>query len=186
MSNIISSLPFTLTNGQPNDASQVMANLNQIRNDVNNNAQSANAPAAAYLGAVVTFATTQNTTEPTAYTVAFTAENIDTSSIHSTSVNNSRLTVPAAVSKVKLTANIFTSTSPNCAFGIYKNGTDLIAIGKPFGATGGYGVTIDTCTQVVSPGDYFEIITFGGGSLNYNIYGTTAGKPTTFEMQILG
>lgn len=35
---IISALPYTLQNGQVADATQVMANLNQIRNDVNNNA----------------------------------------------------------------------------------------------------------------------------------------------------
>lgn len=35
---IISPLPFTLTNGEVADGSQVMADLNQIRNDVNSNA----------------------------------------------------------------------------------------------------------------------------------------------------
>lgn len=39
MTNIISALPFNLINGTTADASQVMANLNQIVNDVNENAQ---------------------------------------------------------------------------------------------------------------------------------------------------
>ncbi len=40
---IISPLPYTLANGNPGDASQVMANFNQIVADVNQNAQSAGA-----------------------------------------------------------------------------------------------------------------------------------------------
>ncbi len=38
---VISPLPFTLANGNPGDASQVMANFNQIVADVNQNAQAA-------------------------------------------------------------------------------------------------------------------------------------------------
>lgn len=37
MTDIISPLPFTLSNGSTGDASQVQANFDQIRNDVNNN-----------------------------------------------------------------------------------------------------------------------------------------------------
>ncbi len=40
---IISSLPYTLTNGSTADASQVMANFTQIYNNVNNNAATAGA-----------------------------------------------------------------------------------------------------------------------------------------------
>lgn len=38
---IISALPYNLQNNNTADATQVMANINQIRNDVNNNAQPA-------------------------------------------------------------------------------------------------------------------------------------------------
>lgn len=41
MADIISTLPFNLTNGSTADASQVMANLNQIVDDVNENAAAA-------------------------------------------------------------------------------------------------------------------------------------------------
>lgn len=40
---IISALPYTLVNGQVNDAPQVMSNFNRIRDDVNNNAANSGA-----------------------------------------------------------------------------------------------------------------------------------------------
>lgn len=63
MADIIAPLPFTLSNGDPADASQVQANLDQIRNDVNNNAQSGalgnvNGPASSLIGHIAVFADT--------------------------------------------------------------------------------------------------------------------------------
>ena len=98
MTDIISPLPFNLTNGQVADASQVMADLQQIRGDVNSHQQGVG-----YRGAVVSASGSQLIAGDTHTAIIFDTVSIDTDSIFSLS-HPTRLTVPPGVSVVRLIA----------------------------------------------------------------------------------
>ena len=106
--------------------------------------------------------------------IGFDQEDYDTSSLHSTSSNNSRLTVPAGVTKVKVTAqaNFQANGTGYRILAIYKNGADLsprveIMQTAPIAGT---SVTVNVATGVVPvvAGDYFEAVVYqsSGGALN--------------------
>lgn len=184
---IISALPFTLTNGSNADASQVMANLDQIRDDVNANA----APnLGGYRGAVVY--STAATTIPAALgeaKIAFNSELIDTDSIHSTSVNTTRLTVPAGVTRIRLIGAFrFSNTHATGRWGLSfsKNNASLtpltVRVDVEGNAEGIVNSQLTSPTLPVVAGDYFEfsVSAFAGTSDTSDV------NNTWFEMQILG
>jgi hypothetical protein len=128
---IIPPLPFTLTNGTVADASEVMANLNQIRDNVNANASGGGGsgnvvgPASAvdgniavfdgttgkiirdggatpgYRGAVVRATASQSITAGPGVACVYDVAVIDTDSFFSGGAPT-RLTVPAGVTRVRL------------------------------------------------------------------------------------
>lgn len=140
-------------------------------------------------GALVTHSVTQALTTPT--TVAFDTEDYDTSAIHDTVTNNSRLTVPSGVTKVKLTG-LLTATS-TAADGyaqviLYKNGAILPPAGYTidrqvfFSTTAGSVFSIKSPILSVSPGDYFELVASEGTTGNVTI-SNVAGP--NFSMEII-
>lgn len=206
MPTIIAPLPFTLTDGEVADATEVMANLNRIRNDVNNNVPASNAivlnddpdtfyngqgeftSPTVYRGAVVGMSGDYVLADNTNVKLAFDAESIDTDAIHSNSVNNTRLTVPAGVTRVRLIARAYTDGQGGTnqwQNAIEKNGGGIFSA-NGFMSTAltssGTSVIVMTPTLVVTAGDYFElnVIQNTGGPIN--IYAAA----TYFEMQVLG
>lgn len=217
---IISPLPFTLTNGTTADATQVMADLNQIRNDVNSNAAGGGGSgnvvgpgsaidghlavfdgitgkiikdggavpsgSATYRGCVVYNSTNQALTPSSSDKIAFNTETIDTDSIHSTSVNNTRLTVPAGVTKIRLIGqlgfnHITSGVDMNMSF--IKNNAGITP--QPVAETNVNGTyayyNLTSPAMVVIAGDYFEMSVVNQSAAG----GDTVATGTWFEMQIL-
>lgn len=94
--------------------------------------------------------------------IPYTTESYDTNSFHDNATNNTRITIPAGVSKVRLTAGLYVNlvgASP-IINGFFKNGAVLEDGAQslhPFvsGVTD-YLSLADTGIISVSPGDYFE------------------------------
>lgn len=113
--------------------------------------------------------------------ILFNAELYDTDSIHDTTTNTSRLTVPSGVTKVKLSAAIYGSGVTG--YEVYKNGVLL--------TSGGMGVTVNSilpngvtsAVLVVTAGDYFELNADTGSS--GTVCGTTCAGRSWFGMEII-
>lgn len=94
--------------------------------------------------------------------VSWDAEEYDTDTIHDTVTNNSRLTVPAGVSKVRLSATIAASADTSDTWKILqitKGGSaDWFGAGAQTIEIGAVGIHISCISAVVNvtPGDYFE------------------------------
>lgn len=168
MTDIIAPLPFTLANGTTADASQVMADLNQIRSDVNFQVPIAIA-SGSFRGALA-YSTTPD------YVFSGTYEwdivSYDTSSIWS-AATPTRLTVPAGVTKVRLLAQVRCNPTGS------GNGTAIVFIQQNGGTVAPIPYNVQlvhlgnlVTFYVVSPvlpcvaGDYFEVFgTISGSSL---------------------
>jgi len=122
-------------------------------------------PVGAHRGALVWLGGAQSIPSGITTTVLFAGEAYDTDSIHDTSSNTGRLTVPADVSYVRLSANIQWDkwiTEKKTTF-LYRNGS--LYNGPPkvrfsnldAGTTIGHTHVLDSPIIPVSPGDYFEI-----------------------------
>ena len=138
----------------------------------------------AYRGAVVYQATNQSIPALTYTAISFDAERIDTDGIHSNSVNNSRMTVPTGVTKIRFFGQ--TGLQPGAGspeLVLYKNGS--IFTGPPVPRTNMQGSGGDVYTQFVSSvitttaGDYWEFVVKCGAANTYI-------NQTWFEMQIIG
>lgn len=107
--------------------------------------------------------TTANYSASGGTAVPWTGEEYDTDSIHDNVTNNTRLTVPASVTKVKVWATISMSlgtAADTITLRINKNGSP--AVGLPFlraeGGNASTGMLISTPVLVVTAGDYFELL----------------------------
>jgi hypothetical protein len=112
------------------------------------------------------------------------SEYYDTDGIHSTSTNTGRLTVPAGVTKIKLTccAQYTSSSSGTYTIArIYKNG--VTSYFRWISATPlGVGIAITTPAFIVTADDYFQFYLFaqaGSGTLTNNA------PNTSFAMEII-
>lgn len=204
MSDIIAPLPFDLTNNTTADADQVMADLNQIRNDINSKV-AAGGPGISintYRGAV---AYSQAGVFPqiafnSPTVISFELTSVDTDSIHNNSTNNSRLTVPSAVSFVRLIGHAtfgmtaLDNISRQIDLDLYKNGVQVLPTGYDVFCTNSTTIAINHSLHVTSPvlavlpGDYFEL--FVQQSINTDtskcqLFDIVNIWPF-FEMQILG
>ena len=127
-----------------------------------------------FSGAVVNRTTAQSIPDSSGTIVSYDAETLDTDLIHDNSVNNSRLTVPTGVTRVKLYAQV---SWPTSSVGIrttriLKNGSDLY-LGRGHDTDNAItaGGNIQSCSTpvlVVTAGDFFEHQVFqnSGGALN--------------------
>lgn len=238
---IIPPNPFTLENGEVADATEVMADLNNLRDNINANCaksgvnnditaltalstplsvaqggtglssagtsgyvvtsdgsgfvMAAPSAALAYRGCVVQKPNgSGQAISAGGHVVAeFSTTIIDTDSIHSDTINNSRLTVPSGITKVRFFANVNFSSGSQAIITIrlYKNGAPF-----SYGAFGYMSQIWITAAQTnfelmeptlslaiaCSPGDYFELV-LDSSSPAVN---STLQPFTMFEMQLLG
>lgn len=118
--------------------------------------------------------------------IPFASESYDTDSIHSTSVNTGRLTVPAGVTKVKVSAVVYSSTTSGSIYrmSISKNaGADTAGLSAVFaiGNTSNYAAQHNaSAILTVTAGDYFTV-----RSLNDTSPGDAVGIYTWFAMEII-
>ena len=96
------------------------------------------------------------------YEIVHDAEDYDTDSIHSNSVNNTRLTVPSGVTKVRLSANVHIDALSASKYAIHlitKGGSgDYTGVAQIATKTtlGEERSNISTAILTVTSGDYFE------------------------------
>lgn len=113
-------------------------------------------------GALVKKAADQNAANYTTLAaIAWDGEEYDDLAIHDNVTNNSRLTVPAGVSRVRLWASVTlanVATGSDTSLQIRKNGAAFIGRGATTQEITGTGaaMTTETCIVAVTPGDYFE------------------------------
>lgn len=122
---------------------------------------------AAFRGALVKKAADQTAANYTAgVAIAWDAEEYDTDTIHDNSTNNTRLTVPSGVTKVRLWANIalaaVTASAANGANAyIAKNGSiDFIGGARADSASISTErfINLSSAVVTVTSGDYFEVV----------------------------
>lgn len=138
-------------------------------------------------GALVRSGSNQSAATSTLTPVAFDLEEFDTDAIHDNATNNTRLTVPSGVTKVRLKGNMAMAGSAGGnerTIRITKNGSTFNGspqeTNPPSTANGNIGVTT-TVLDVVA-GDFFELEAFqdSGGALNILF-----GNFTWFSMEIV-
>lgn len=115
-----------------------------------------------FRGALVKKSASQSISAGNNVVIAFDAEEYDVGDWHDNSINNTRLTVPEGVSRVRLSVQYTnTNLTGQTLIEILKNGTDFV--GKAMSETDTAGVdSVNATTAVVevSPGDYFEARVF--------------------------
>jgi len=120
----------------------------------------------AFSGALATTAVAQTVNGTTI--LDWELEDYDTDSWHDLVTNNTRLTVPAGVTYVRVSAGIMDTSSVTGQFNvlIYKNGSNVYP-GSPTNeieTAGGDGASCHTAVIAVVEGDYFEVNVFTSGS----------------------
>lgn len=146
-----------------------------------------------FRGTLVYNNTNQSIPTNTSTYLSFNSEIYDTSSIHDTVTNNSRLTVPAGVTKVKLSAKAYWEAPglTNFLVSVYirKNGNNYPGMAAVAGPASGAISTV-TIQQAfssvvnVNPGDYFEVLVVHGYGSNINV-SNYDGSSTWFAMEII-
>lgn len=111
--------------------------------------------------AIVTKSADQSYSASQTAALTFNTETVDTNGWHDNATNNTRLTVPSGVSRVRLTFSVYSTTQTDARVWITKNGT---AIGPKLGKYFGTAVSAGSGILEVSPGDYFELIVQAIGS----------------------
>jgi hypothetical protein len=115
--------------------------------------------------------TTQSLSDSSLTAITFNTEDYDVGSMHSTSVNTSRMTCPAngtgaylVIGKVAYAAN---ATGVRVAR-VRKNGADIATQSTQAATAGSTQVVQTTCVVGMTPGDYVEVYGFqtSGGALN--------------------
>jgi len=123
--------------------------------------------------------------------LSFVAEDYDASSIHDPATNNNRLTVPAGVSKVKVSFKVSLDAFASGQFSVFlrKNGSAAFA-----GGAGGYSPTatalgnhIEGKTPAinVTAGDYFDLSAYQNSGGSVDVLGAATGQATWFAMEII-
>lgn len=137
--------------------------------------------AGASKGAIVKNSTNQSIADNTLTLLNFNSETYDTSSLHDTVTNNSRLTVPAGITKIIISTYIrfAANATGRRVFNFRKNGVGIIGDGIPefnFNASSAGVTTLFAITPpiVVTEGDYFEVLVLqnSGGVLDVTSSGT--------------
>lgn len=173
---IISPLPFTLQNGTPADATQVMADLNHIVDQVNLNA------AEGYIGSIIGKSTAQSIlTSPTS--ISWDVALSDGLGFWSVSLPT-RLTIPTGVSLVRINARAVLNAVglTQAILGVYQNGSFVTGTQCLLGGTTTINPSIVTRPMTCSAGQYFEVKVQGNVASNITI----GNAPETWvEIQVL-
>lgn len=138
-------------------------------------------------GALVKKNTSQTFTAVVAALVTFEAETYDTDSIHDNATNNSRLTVPSGITKVRLSSNIIWANGVGGVrrFEMLKNGASFEGSPKqthaPSGDSNDYNQLHSPILNVIG-GDYFEVQAFQNTAGNLNVL---SNDRTWFAMELI-
>lgn len=128
-------------------------------------------------GCLINRTTDQVITVNTWTAIAWNAETYDTNDFHDNSINPSRMTVPAGVSRVRLSSNITWEGDVSSVryYKMQKNGASFPGApyvkNVPGGADGMFQNIISAVVSVVED-DYFEVLVFHGNSPNLDIDAT--------------
>lgn len=138
----------------------------------------------AFRGALVYKSAPQSISNNTITAITFDSESYDSSGIHDTVTNNSRLTVPSGYSKVRLLARIdfdsgSTTAATRTAF-ISKNGGTFVGQPNINLLDQFFSATIESAVVNVTAGDYFVlgVTQSSGGSID-------VGTDTWFAMELI-
>lgn len=120
---------------------------------------------AASRGAMAYHNTTQVIGATTSAYIALNSEVYDTDSIHDNITNNTRLTVPAGVTRVRLSGGVYRGTGGSLLGSVQfnkNNSNNFIGFAQqgsepPSGGTGDEGISVHTGVLSVIGGDYFEL-----------------------------
>ena len=118
-----------------------------------------------FRGALVYNSSSESLISGTPKLLSFDSEDYDTSDIHDIVVNNTRLTVPSGVTKIKVSAQVYISDADitklnSGSIALYKNGSNVFAgnaratVFKPESTDGYFAVT--SPILIVDADDYFE------------------------------
>ena len=144
----------------------------------------------AHRGALVKLSTDATGVDySTSAAIPWDAEEYDTDTIHDNSTNNSRLSVPAGITKVKISFSVLASSvtsGTDVYLSVYKNGSQL-GIGVPITAVDA-SATISprlagtsTVLEVVGGTDYFDLRLQTGGDSSINL----SSANSWFAMEII-
>jgi len=142
-----------------------------------------------FIGAKVYKATNQSISTGTVTAATFAAEEFDTNSFHSTSVNTDRMTIPTGLGGKYLVVGTFewaaNAVGQRTSF-IYVNANI-----KYYATVNNMGATVGNITQIsgivdAAAGDYIQLQVFqdSGGALN--LIGNNVTYTTNFAIQYLG
>lgn len=123
--------------------------------------------------------TNQSISSGTTTPISWDTETVDTDNWHD-GTNPTRVTVPAGVNYVRITANIQTSSTLNqVVLSVIKNGNTFVGATSYDNDTSGQDF-LNLCTAIipVSPGDYFELTIFSASSRT-----VTAGTNTWLSIE---
>jgi hypothetical protein len=140
--------------------------------------------ASGFVGCLIYHSTTQTITSDTGTIVSFDSEVFDTDSFHSTSTNNSRITIPSGKGgKYLIIGSTQWQTGTNYRFlQIFKNGSKIS--GTQTSATNDSQYAIShSRIEDLAVGDYIQMNVQCGGN-NYDLYGGT--DKTTLSVVYLG
>lgn len=104
----------------------------------------------------------------TATTMQWEAKSFDDLLFADLITNDTRITIPADITRVRLTAGYDNpgASGVNLQLTILKNGVDVVAAGDANFVVNGPRVVIDTGLLDVTPGDYFEVQVYHDGGVN--------------------
>jgi uncharacterized protein YjlB len=144
------------------------------------------APSVTPRGALVTKSANQSIANSTSTAITWDQETYDSDNLHDNATNNSRMTVPAGVTHVRLDASITFAvhgTGYRTVY-FYKNGTTIVSrIQIDPSATADTMMSLSSQVLEVVEGDYFEVWVkhTRGAALNVN-----TGVASWFNMEIVG
>lgn len=181
---------ITLLDGQSKLLYSDGADIIQVAGDTSSGATSGlqRMPSIPFRGALARHSTTQAISAGVDTTVAFNLEDYDTDDFHDLSTNNSRMTIPPNVRRVRLIGGLTADTpsTGDMKMWITKNGAGAgalpgIAIRSTTAFAGGEGMIVISPVVDVVAGDHFELeVNFNNaGSLN------NTGSATWFSIQVV-
>jgi len=145
-----------------------------------------------FRGAFVDKSSNQSISSSTTTAISFDQEIYDTDDIHDNSTNNTRLTVPTGITRVRLTGNASygasASNTGRTQVSVLKNSTFFAGAGSislaNTSSTFLFGRTINVTTPVVivSAGDFFELAVFQDSGGSFNVFPT---EETWFAMELI-
>jgi hypothetical protein len=179
---------ITINNAATGNAPEIIPSGDDANIDLQLNGKGAGRVIVPFRGALVTWATTQIINTGSEAALTFDTESYDTDSIHDNVTNNTRMTVPSGVTKVRLSmyAQFPTNSTGYRQIRITKGGSSFT--GNPIirvdaSATSVISLTIASAVVTVTGGDYFEAEVLQNSGGNLTLTGGASGH--WFAMEII-